>query len=156
MTILYALCLLLSSLFPVAARAAAIPPKSVPWNQLCEEFDGKTLVLRERDGSIVKGKCIFVHRKFVSVKTSAPRPLEIKRKDIAHLEAVWPRGLTAKLGHQVAYGLESGAGLIFSIWAPVGIVMVPATLVWGAVAAPVCLIRDIADRKEHQQEIRIQ
>jgi hypothetical protein len=52
--------------------------------------------------------------------------------------------------------LRAGFAALFSPYAPAGIVMVPGTLAWGAVAAPFCLIADIgAAAAGGKQEIRV-
>ena len=39
--------------------------------------------------------------------------------------------------------------------APVGVVAVPATLAWGIVAAPFCLLSDLADEANGVEEIKV-
>jgi hypothetical protein len=52
-------------------------------------------------------------------------------------------------------GLRQGFEWLFSPYAPLGMVVVPGTVAWGAVAAPFCLLGDLNDKLAGRREIKV-
>jgi hypothetical protein len=61
----------------------------------------------------------------------------------------------AALGRGMDKGLRSGFGWLFSPAAALGIVAVPSTLAWGAIAAPFCLMGDLYYKVSGTEEIKV-
>ncbi len=59
------------------------------------------------------------------------------------------------LGAHIKHGLEFGAFYLGLPYTPIGAAIIPATLVWGAVAAPFCLLADLGDNGPTTQEIKV-
>jgi hypothetical protein len=59
------------------------------------------------------------------------------------------------LGKGLRQGLKQEFQWLLSPTAPLGIVAVPATLAWGVVAAPFCLLGDLANRGHATQQIKV-
>jgi hypothetical protein len=59
------------------------------------------------------------------------------------------------LGRNVQKGLRQGFEWLLSPYAPLGIVAVPATVAWGAVAAPFCLLGDLTHKASRTREIKV-
>jgi hypothetical protein len=51
----------------------------------------------------------------------------------------------ADLGNSMSKSFRRGFGWLFSPAAPLGLLTIPATVAWGAMAAPFCLLGDLGD-----------
>ena len=127
----------------------------VPWAKVCEASHGQRLVVTTTNGETLEGYCTSINvdeialtkdQRLIKIAKSAVSRLQVHRVKGHQLAALW-RGV----GHQ----LRDGTGLLFSPLAPVGAVMVPGTLAWGAVATPFCLLADVADHLAGENEIKI-
>ena len=61
----------------------------------------------------------------------------------------------ADLGNSMSKSFARGFGWLFSPAAPLGLVAIPATIAWGAVAAPFCLLGDLGDDGAITQDIKV-
>jgi hypothetical protein len=122
----------------------AADPIETPWNQVCRVAAGHELLLTTDKGDTVEGYCVSVDVNGIGVTTKNGKVVHIARKALSRLEmrGVKPHQLSA-LRKGVHDSLWDGFGYLLSPWAPVGVVMVPGTLVWGAVATPFCALGDL-------------
>jgi len=131
-----------------ATRAAG--PVEVQWNQVCRVAGNRELSITTQSGETVLGYCTAINVNEISITTKDQRVIKIARSALARIRAVRPINTKghalASLGKGMHEGLRTGFGYLFSPAAPLGLVMVPGTLAWGAVAAPFCLIGDLAHR----------
>lgn len=127
----------------------------VPWAKVCEASHGQRLVLTTKTGEVLEGYCtstdadeiaLTKDQRVVRVAKSAVSHLHIRRLKGHQLAALW-KGV----GHEV----RDGADLLFSPLAPVGAVMVPGSLAWGAVATPFCILADIGNFLAGEDEIKV-
>jgi hypothetical protein len=131
----------------------------VEWNQLCKTVEGHQLTIQTTGGETVEGACLSISLDEVALATKGNRVVKLARATLAHIDM--QRGKDD--GHQlralgVSMGklLGKGFALLFSPKAPEGLVTIPATLAWGAVAAPFCLLGDIAHQDDPAtREIKI-
>ncbi len=113
------------------------------------------MLVTTANGDKIEGTCVSVNVDEIAVTTRDHKVVKIARQTLAKLQ------LQRKKGHQLRAlrngmhtGLQSGFDAIFSPYAPAGLVMVPATLAWGAVAAPFCLLGDLGSLMAGTQEIK--
>lgn len=102
-----------------------------------------------------QGYCVSIDADQIAVTTKDRRVVKIARKTLSRLE------LRRSKGHQLSSlrsgmrkGLRTGFDSLLSPLAPYGIVAIPATLAWGAVAAPFCLLGDLKAKVTGTQELK--
>jgi hypothetical protein len=61
----------------------------------------------------------------------------------------------ADLGDGMSKSFRRGFGWLFSPAAALGLVTIPATVAWGAVAAPFCLLGDLGDTGPVTRDVKI-
>ena len=131
---------------------------SVQWNQVCRVADKRELSITTQSGETVQGYCTRVNVDEIAVITRDQRAVNIARSALAHIRVRRARTRghqLASLGKGMKTGLKSGFGWLFTPAAPAAIVLLPATLAWGATAAPFCLIGDLSNTLGGSQEIHI-
>ncbi len=70
--------------------------------------------------------------------------MRIARSNLTRIELFNNHGREFKeLMNGMDSGLRTGIQMMFSPWAPVGVVTIPGTPAWGAAAAPFCLPGDL-------------
>src|SRR5580698_1057351 len=128
----------------------------VHWNELCEAAGNNQLTIRTTDGGTVTGYCLSVNVDEIAVTTSDQRVIRIARKTLSRidLQRLQNDGHQLRaLGRELHSGLRKELDLLLSPFAPLGIVALPATVAWGAVAAPFCVVGDLTHRTRRTQEI---
>ena len=134
-------------------------PVSVPWNKVCSVAGERELSLTTQGGETVQGVCMKINVDEIAVVTTKDhRVVKIARSALVRIRlhrASANGHAMAALGRGMLTGLRSGFGWLFSPAAPLGIVVVPGTLAWGAVAAPFCLIGDLHYRIRGSEEIKV-
>jgi hypothetical protein len=85
-------------------------------------------------------------RKVVTVAKSAIAALRVHRARGHRLSALF-KGL--------GQGFKDGTSLLFSPAAPAGLVVLPGTVAWGAIATPFCLLGDGIDLLERDYTIKV-
>lgn len=150
---LFALTLAAATLSSQPLHAAAAI--ETPWNQVCRVADGHELLVTTANGGTVEGYCVSVDVNGIGVGTKDGRVVQVARKALSRLE------IRRSKGHQLSSlrkgmhdGLQFGFNSLLSPLAPVGMVAVPATLAWGAIATPFCVLGDLKAKLTGNQEIR--
>ena len=133
----------------------AADSKEVQWNQICREAHGRELLVTTADGDLVKGYCVSIDANNIAVKTKDRGVVKVARKTLSKLEMERSKGHQLRTLHKgVHKGLKYGFDSLLSPMAPVGAVVLPATLAWGAVSAPFCLLGDLREKVNGTQEIK--
>ena len=130
-----------------APRLFAADQIRVQWNELCRTSQGHQLNIRTSAGETVEGACLAITVDEVSIQTRDHRVVKLTRAALARVEmqrAMDEGHQLRALGRGVHKSLKKSISLLFSQYAPAGIVAVPATLAWGAIAAPFCVLGDLA------------
>jgi hypothetical protein len=133
-------------------------PVSVPWNKVCALAGARELSITTQGGETVQGVCMSINVDEIAVSTQDHRVVKIARSTLARIRV---RRTSAK-GHELASlgkgtheGLRTGFAWLLSPAAPLGIVVVPGTLAWGAIAAPFCLVGDLHYKVSGTDEIKV-
>lgn len=133
-TLLFTACCL-----PLSADSPAPSPLEVKWDTLCRVAKDDRLVVTTTQGDVVEGHCLAIQVDVVTVVTKDNKTIRIARSALqkVQLQPVHERRLRA-LGKGLHEGFQRGFDLLLSPMAPVGLVALPGTVAWGAIAAPFC------------------
>jgi hypothetical protein len=136
-------------------RAAA--PAEVKWSQLCQEAAGDHVAITTASGETIDGYCLSINVEEVSIRTDDNRIVKVARTALSrvHIHPKFQRHQLATLRQGVRKGLHDGFDLLFSPYAPAGAVLLPATLVWGAVVTPFCALGELKNKLEEGREIKV-
>jgi hypothetical protein len=147
-------CLLLTGVatlftFSTAAQSPAPTAETpVEWNNLCANTAKELLVVTTESGDTIKGYCVFVQHDELTVRTEDGKMVKIARGTLRKvLAGAVPEHRLKALRKGVKDSLRVGVKLTFSPVAPVGLVVIPGTLAWGAVATPFCILGDLFAEK---------
>ena len=126
------------------------------WNQVCRVANGRDIVATTSTGEIVQGYCLSIDVNSIGIRTSDGKVAKIARSTLKRLEVHRSKGhQLSSLGKGVHNGLKFGFDSLLSPLAPLGLVTLPATLVWGAVATPFCVLGDLKDKASGKQQIKV-
>jgi hypothetical protein len=133
----------------------AAPPITVGWNQVCRITAGHELVVTTTTGDTVEGFCVGVDVSEITVNTWDHRVVKIARNTLSRIDMHRSKGHQLRaLRDGVRGGLRWGLGALLSPAGPAAAVAIPATLAWGAAAAPFCLLGDLKAKATGMQEIK--
>ncbi len=126
------------------------------WSNLCHVAAGRQLNLTTSDGKTVSGTCGSTDADGISL-TANQRVVKIARATLIRIQMYQPGNghHLADLGNGMSKSFKNGFGWLFSPAAPLGLVVIPATAAWGAVAAPFCLLGDLGDDGPVTQNIKV-
>lgn len=147
------LLILFATIFPSIPLHAG-DSVTVPWERICAASAEHDLHVTTSAGDTWDGYCVSVDVNEVSVNANG-KIVRIARDSVNRIMMTPQRHQLRSLGRGVRKGLSVGVRLTFSPAAPAGLVTIPATLAWGAVALPFCAIGDIAGPREHPAELII-
>lgn len=128
------------------------------WIDVCKlAASGDHLILATVDGETVESKyCVRVNADEIAVTTSDNRTIRIARAALASLRVSSAQGHQLRsLGKGVHGGLRNGLRWLLSPMAPLGLVSIPATLAWGATAAPFCVLGDLVHKARPDREVKL-
>lgn len=126
------------------------------WTDLCRVANGRQLNVTTSDGATVSGSCTGTDADALSL-TANQRVVKIARSTLTRIQ-MYQTGNghhLADLGNSMSKSFARGFGWLFSPAAPLGLVAIPATIAWGAVAAPFCLLGDLGDDGAITQDIKV-
>lgn len=133
-------------------------PVSIPWSKVCSVAGARELSITTQQGETMQGVCVSINVDEIAITTQDHRVVKIARSALARIQV----HRTSTKGHELAalkkgmrHGLRTGFGWLFSPAAPLGLVVVPGTLAWGAIAAPFCLIGDLHYKVSGTDEIKV-
>jgi hypothetical protein len=125
------------------------------WSELCHVAGGHQLNVTTSDGKTVSGACLKTDADALSL-TANQRVVEIARSTLSRIQMYQPGGhRLADLGDGMSKSFRRGFSWLFSPAAAMGLVAIPATVAWGAVAAPFCLLGDLGDYGPVTQDIKV-
>lgn len=103
----------------------------------------------------MEGLCTWINADEIAV-TQGKSVVTVPRAMLSRIELHRsPKNHLRVLGRGMRVGLRKGSGWLFSPFAPAGLIAVPATLAWGAVSAPFCLLGDLDDKRGRRVEVRL-
>jgi hypothetical protein len=127
------------------------------WMDLCRVAGSHQLNVTTSDGNTVSGSCTSTDAEGLSL-TANQRVIKITRSTLSRIQMYSQPGNghhLADLGDGMYKSFRKGFGWLFSPAAPLGLVAIPATVAWGAVAAPFCLLGDLGDDGPATQDIKV-
>jgi hypothetical protein len=126
------------------------------WAELCRVAGAHQLNVTTSDGKTLSGSCASTDADGLSLSTNQ-RVVKIARSTLARIQMYQPGAghHLADLGDGMHKSFRKGFGWLFSPAAPLGLVAIPATVAWGAVAAPFCLLGDLGDNGPVTQDIQV-
>jgi hypothetical protein len=148
------------SLFAVGVLATLAPLRAADvqtrWDNLCRFAGTRQLNVTTSDGTTVSGSCTSTDADALSL-SSNQRIVKIARSTLTRIQMYQPGNghHLADLGSGMSKSFRMGFGWLFSPAAPLGLVTIPATIAWGAVAAPFCLLGDMGDNGPVTQDIKV-
>lgn len=149
-----ALTLLAVTALPLQLNASN-PIVVVPWSQVCQIAHGNELIVTTAAGDAVEGFCVQINVNEIAVTTADKKVVKIARNTVSRLDMHRSKTRQLKsLRDGMRGGLRWGIENLFSPWAPVGVVAIPVTLVWGVMAAPFCLMGDLKGHSAGLLEIK--
>jgi hypothetical protein len=133
--------------------------KKVHWNDVCRAAEGNSITVKTSTGETVDGYCMSINVDEMAVRTKSQQVVRIARKTLSRIDVARPQDeghQLRALGRNMNQGLHTGFKWLFSPRAPLGIVAIPATLVYGAVATPFCILGDLTqDSTSTTVEIKV-
>jgi hypothetical protein len=155
-------CLLLSGaviFFALSAPAQSPTPKPttpVEWRNLCSNTARELLVVTTESGDTVQGYCVSVQYDEVAIRTVDGKVVRVARGTLKTVLALAVAENRMKaLGKGMKQGLRYGVKTTFSPLAPIGLVVIPGTLAWGAAATPFCILGDLFGGKPAQRVLAV-
>jgi hypothetical protein len=129
----------------------------VKWTEVCKVVDGHSLTITTVNGDTVDGYCLSIDVDQIVVTAKDQKVVKIARAALSRIQMSRSKKThqLSSLRHGMGVGLRQGFDWLLSPYAPLGLVVVPGTVAWGAVAAPFCLIGDLKDKVEGRQEIKV-
>jgi hypothetical protein len=155
-------CLLFSGaaiLTAVSSQAQNPAPTAetpVEWRNLCASTAKELMVVTTESGDTIQGYCVSVQHDELTVRTTDGKIVKIARGTLSKVLArTVPENRLQALGRDMRHGLHEGVKMTFSPLAPVGLVTIPGTLAWGAVAAPFCILGDLFGEQSSQRVLAV-
>jgi hypothetical protein len=140
-------------IFPSPLSAA--DPVTVQWNQVCRVAGGHELLVTTSAGEAIEGFCVQIDVNNLTVSTTDHRVVKVARNTLSKLEMHRANGHQLRsLRDGMRGGLRWGFDSLLSPSMPAAVVAIPATLAWGAVSAPFCLLGDLKAKLKGMQEIK--
>lgn len=120
-----------------ALTVHAHEPIKVPWDQLCQRTAPHEIGIKTITGKTVYGYCVQVDANIVETNDDLDRRFSVNRSEVTRI-VMYPtrhylRNWAVAVGDWLKLGFHSGIGLV----------VIPATVVVGAVAAPYCAVVDL-------------
>jgi hypothetical protein len=134
-------------IFAALAGSAALRAQDsvdVPLPRVCDYARSRTIQVKLPTGETVEGVCFSTTVDEMQVQTKNGI-VKIARAQLSRVSVVEVprRQHLARLGKHVKQGLDGSVKMIPTEMGLAGVVGVPLTLAYGAVAAPFCLLGDI-------------
>jgi hypothetical protein len=128
----------------------------VHWNDLCHVAGARQLNVTTSDGTTSSGTCGSTNADELSLNANQ-RVVKIARATLTRIQMYDPGNghHLADLGNGMSKSFQRGFAWLFSPAAPMGLIAIPATVAWGAVAAPFCLLGDMGSNGPTTQEVKV-
>jgi hypothetical protein len=127
----------------------------VEWAKICTASQGNQMVVTTTTGETVQGFCTSINVDEMALRNDR-KVIKIAKNTIAalrvhHVKSHRVSSLFKGLGRE----FKEGTSVLFSPLAPGGLVMLPGTVAWGAVATPFCLLGDGIDLLKRDYMIKV-
>ena len=137
-------------------RLNAADPLETHWNQVCRVANGRELLLTTTAGDTLEGYCLTMNVNEIAVTTRDKKIVKIARSALSRIEMHRANGHQfSSLMNGVRQGLRYGTESLLSPSAPLGVLVLPSVVAWGAAATPFCLLGDLVYKVEGKQEIKL-
>jgi hypothetical protein len=149
--------LALSALIASVPALHAADQIQVRWDQLCQVAHDRQLTITTATGETVSGYCMSSNADEIALNSKDNKIVKIARSALQRIQMSHSTNghQLSALGRTMQKGLRTGADWLLSPRAPLGIVAIPATLAWGAVAAPFCILGDLIHEDAGTQEVKV-
>jgi hypothetical protein len=126
------------------------------WTELCHVAGTRQLNVTTSDGKTVSGICGSTTADELSLNNKQ-LVVRVARATLTRIEMYDPGTghHLADLGNGMSKSFQQGFRWLFSPAAALGLVTIPATVAWGAVAAPFCLLGDMGSDGPSTHEIKL-
>ncbi len=126
------------------------------WDSLCQVAGRHQFNVTTSDGKSVSGACASTDADALSLTTNQ-RVVKIARSALTRIQMVQPGKAhhLANLRDGMSKSFKRGFVWLFSPAAPLGLVAIPATVAWGAISAPFCLLGDMGEDGPVTQDIQV-
>jgi hypothetical protein len=126
------------------------------WGDLCAVAGGQQLSITTNDGKTVKGTCASTSDSEIAL-TANQRVVKIARSTLSRIQMYQPGSghHLADLGKDMSKSFKTSFVWLLSPAAPLGLVAIPATVAWGAVAAPFCILGDLGQSGPTTHDIKV-
>jgi hypothetical protein len=128
---------------PGMGSAGAKDPMTAPWDGLCGAIGWHDVSITTRSGKTLKGACFSTNARQLTLGRGQ-KVVKIDRTEILRirLRPYNRHRLLPKLGDQVADMFVLGSFSLATPAAPMGILLIPVSLAYGAVGTPICAVHD--------------
>jgi hypothetical protein len=126
------------------------------WTDLCHVAGRRQLNVTTSDGKTVSGSCTSTDADGLSLNSNQ-RVVKIARSTLTRIQMYDPGNghHLADLGDGMYKSFRKGFGWLFSPAAPLGLVAIPATVAWGAVSAPFCVLGDLGSDGPVTRDVKV-
>jgi hypothetical protein len=126
------------------------------WDDLCRVAAGRQLNVTTSDGKTLSGTCGSTNGDELSL-TNKQMVTKIARATLTRIQMYDPGTghHLADLGNGMSKSFKTGFAWLFSPAAPAGLVAIPLTVAWGAVAAPFCILGDLGSEGPTTQDVHV-
>jgi hypothetical protein len=126
------------------------------WGNLCSVAGGRELSVTTSDGKTIQGTCTSTSDTELALRANQ-RVVKIARSTLSRIQMYQPGSghHLADLGKDMSKSFKTGFGWLFSPAAALGLVTIPVTVAWGAVAAPFCLLGDLGQDGPTTRDIKV-
>lgn len=129
---------------------------TLDWDRICRKVDDYKIIATTITGDTVAGYCLNVTATELSVQTSGQQVVKIARGNVAKIQMHRQKGhLLRSLFIETGSGVLFGAVVLFKHDPVIGIVWIPAALVWGAVRLPFYAAADLVHLGDGDTEIKV-
>lgn len=154
---------LLSAALACSVPASAADAVEAHWTEVCSVAGGNVVHISTSDGAMLEGYCVAVGVDEISIRTKDRGVVKVARSALSRISMALQasdRGHELRaLRRDMKSALKAEIGWVFSPHALGGLVSLPATLAWGAVATPFCAIADLEDKitgdSRKEREIKV-
>lgn len=149
---------LLAGVIVCSLPLCAADPVEVPWNQLCRAATGNHLMITTTDGATVDGLCMSITVDEVAIRTENQKVVKVARAALTKIQmhrTPQQEHPLKSLGQGMQRSFRDGLNMLLSPSAPGGILLIPATAAWGAIAAPFCALGELKNKIEGPREVRV-
>lgn len=143
---------LATAAFALLALNAASGPMladtvDVPWNKVCQTARNQQMRITTSTGETVEGYCISIGVDELTVRTRDNQAVRIAKSALSRIVVPKERQLEA-LGRGMQRSIQFGLKALPTPYGPLVVPVIPATIAYGAAAAPFCAVGDLLAKRD--------